>query len=172
MTNKYKKFFDKLNSYYDSINEDMQHKINGLNNKNNYEYVFDQKNGSHIVGVYLDDKLIMKAEYCCLGMYNVQLSVWYWSWTIAFVNNALIEAPIDKVKGFKEKINDKYEKFDKVEAEMLQYLLSNDSFYISIGNMDKIIKLGLYLIGGIWYFPVKKDGDKVEYIIITKILQY
>jgi hypothetical protein len=147
----------------------MQHKITNLNNKKNYEFEFDKKN---VMDVYLDGKLIMKCEYCILGMYNIELSVWYWSWNIAFINKFLIEKPIEHIKGFLNEINDNYDKFKKDDAEMLHYLLSNGNFYIANNKIDKIIKLGLYLTESIWYFPIKQEGERVQYVLVTKVLQY
>ncbi len=174
----YKKFFDKINSYYISINDDIQNKVKGLNNKNNYEYVFTKNDDTQLIEVYLDDKFVLKAEYAILGLYNIQLSMWYWSWNIAFINKKLIELPTKKIKNFIDIINDNYDKFDKVDVETLHYLISNDNFYISNNNIDKIIKLSLYLTNGIWYFPIKQnnndndDSNQLQYILITKILQY
>lgn len=169
MTTKYKKIFEKSDFYYNEINKDMQEKINGINNKKNYEYVFDKKN---IMSVYLDDKLVMKCEYSILGMYNVQLSVWYWSWAVAFINKSLIEMPIKKVKDFSKELDDNYNKFNKVDAEIIHYFLTNDNFYIAPSGIDKIIKLGLYLTKALWFFPVKMDGDRVQYVLVEKVLQY
>jgi hypothetical protein len=193
----YKNFFDTINSYYNSVNTDIQKKITNLNNKKNYEYIFSKKSDTHTVEVYLDNKLILKGEYCILGLYNIQLSVWYWSWNIAFINKKLIELPINKIKNFIGEINDNYKKFNNEEAELMHYLLSNDNFYISSKHIEKLVKLSLYLTKSIWYFPIKQtnnntDNDTtddsndyinndyinndspntVQYIMITKILQY
>lgn len=171
----YKKFFDNINSYYNSTNDDMQKKVHNLNNKNNYEYVFSKNDDMQTVEIYLDNKFVLKAEYVILGLYNIQLSMWYWSWNIAFINKKLTELPINKIKSFINVLNDNYDKFNKVDAEMLHYLISNDNFYISNNNIDKIIKLGLYLTKSVWYFPIKQNDDNInqlEYILITKILQY
>ena len=191
----YKNFFDTINSYYNSVNTDIQKKITSLNNKKNYEYVFSKKSDIPIVEVYLDNKFILKGEYCILGLYNIQLSVWYWSWNIAFINKKLIELPTKKIKNFIGEINDNYKKFNNEEAELMYYLLSNDNFYISSKHIEKIVKLSLYLTKCIWYFPIKQtnndsntqEDDKnddstndlnnnshntVQYIMITKILQY
>lgn len=169
----YKKIFDAIDSYYSEINDDMQQKFSELNNKNNYEYVFSKNDDVHIVEVYLKSKFVLKAEYCILGLYNLQSSVWYWSWNEAFVNKQLVELPIDKIKNFVDVIDRDYEEFDKVDVEMLHYLISNGNFYLSSGNIGKIIKLSLYLTKSSWYFPMKQsDSNKVEYILITKILQF
>ena len=171
----YKNFFDEINTYYDSINTDMQKKIKNLNNKKNYEYVFSKNGSTPVVEIYLDDKFILKAEYCIVGMYNVQLSVWYWSWNIAFINKKLTELPIKKIKNFIEEINDNYNKFKSVDAEILHYLLSNDNFYVTNNNIEKMLKLSLYLTKSIWYFPIKQTNNEensIQYILITKILQH
>ncbi len=172
----YKKFFDTINSYYNSINDDIQEKVKDLSNKNNYEYVFSKNDDIQLIEVYLDNKFILKAEYCVLGLYNIQLSMWYWSWNIAFINKKLIELPVKKIKNFISIIDDNYDKFDKVDVESLHYLISNDNFYISNSNIDKIIKLSLYLTKSIWYFPIKQndndESNQLQYILITKILQY
>ncbi len=178
----YKNFFETTNSYYDSINVSMQKKVPELNNKKNYEYVFSKTNNIQSVEVYLDDKLVLKGEYCVLGLYDIRLSVWYWSWNMAFVNKKLTDLPIKKIKNFITEIDDNYKKFNNEEVEIIHYLIANDNFYIGTNNIDKIIKLSLYLTKGIWYFPIKRGNNDidfdnngpntVEYIMITKVLQY
>lgn len=173
---KYKGFWKKIDLYNDKKEGDMIGKGVKLDERGNYEYVFTKSSsGIHIVEVYLDDKLVLKGEYCILGMYNIQLSVWYWSWNIVFVNKKLIGLVVEKVKGYNKVIEDKFEEFERKDAELLHYFVGNDNFYIMHDNMDKLVKLGLYLVEGVWYFPIKKmnnDMHMVEYIIITKVLQY
>lgn len=135
--------------------------------KKDYDYTFND----NIVELYLDDKLKLKAEYAMIGVYNIPMSVWYWGWNVAFVNKKLVEG-VKAVRDFEKVLDKDYAKFDKMEAEELHYLVSNDNFYISGKNVDKIIKLVLYLTKGVWIFPIKKESDKVEYILITKILQF
>ena len=86
-----------------------------------------------------------------------------------------------EIKEFNKEIMNNYSDFDKIEAEELYYIVSNDNFYISSNNIDKIIKLALYLTKAIWCFPIKYSNhkksdvgemDKIEYILITKILQF
>lgn len=171
------KFYTNLNINYNNSKEHIEKKID-INK--DYEYAFSDEN---IVEMYLDGKLKMKAEYNIIGLYNIPLSIWYWGWNIAFINKNLINATI-KIKEFLNVINDnkEYSKFNKTEIEELHYVLSNDNFYISSTNIDKIIKLALYLTKGIWVFPMKYNDDKkqkemehmdkIEYILITKILQF
>ena len=172
------KFYTILNTNYNNLKETIEKKIDI---DKDYEYVFTDEN---IVEMYLDGKLKLKAEYNIIGLYNIPLSVWYWGWNIAFVNKNLT-VTINKIKEFLNiitKDTSSYSKFNKIEIEELHYVLSNDNFYISSSNIDKIIKLALYLTKGIWYFPVKysddkkqkdlEQMDKIEYILITKILQF
>lgn len=164
------KFYTNVNNYFNESKEQISKKID-INK--NYEYVFND-NDVNIVEIYLNDKLKLRAEYNIMGLYNIPLSMWYWSWDIAFVNKNLIKDVI-KIKEFVNVIDKEYNKFDKIEAEELHYVISNGMFYISgdNDNIDKIIKLGLYLTKAIWYFPIKfEQMDKIEYILITKILQF
>ena len=158
------KYYNLCADNYNLLKENISKKIDITKN---YDYVFE----NNIVELYLDDKLKLKAEYNIIGMYNIPMSVWYWGWNIAFVNKKLLES-IKPIKAFETILNKDYAKFDKIEAEELHYLVSNDNFYVSGKNVDKIIKLALYLTKAIWYFPIKKESDKVEYILITKILQF
>ena len=129
--------------------------------------------------MYLNNKLKLKAEYCIAGLYNIPLSIWYWGWNIAFVNKQIIK-PVLQIKEFSKVIMDNYKDFNKIEAEELYYVVSNNNFYISGDNINKVIKLTLYLTKAIWCFPVKYNNrkndtgemDKIEYILITKILQF
>jgi len=158
------KYYNICSDNYNSLKENISKKIDITKN---YDYAFND----NIVELYLDDKLKLKAEYNVLGMYNIPMSIWYWGWNIAFVNKKLIES-IKAVKEFENNLNKNYAKFDKVEAEELHYLVSNDNFYISGKNVDKVIKLALNLTKTVWCFPVKKESDKIQYILITKILQF
>lgn len=175
------KFYIGVNNYFNDLKEQISKKID-INQ--NYEYVFsdnDNNNNINVVEIYLNDKLKLKAEYNIVGLYNIPLSTWYWGWNIAFVNKNLIKN-ITKIKDFVNTIEKDYDKFNKIEAEELHYVLSNDNFYVSGDNLDKIIKIALYLTKAIWYFPIKysdhnaqtnfEQMDKIEYILITKILQF
>lgn len=168
------KFYNICNNNYNVLLDNITKKIDITKD---YDYVFVDDN---IVEMYLDDKLKFKAEYGILGMYNIPVSVWYWSWNIAFINKKLTKNT-DEIKEFAVTLNKDYAKFDKTEVEKLHYLVSNDNFYISGKNVDKLIKLSLYLTKAIWCFPIKHHNvkekdveriDKIEYILITKILQF
>lgn len=167
-----KNIYINIDSFYNNAKSSIEKKINV---DANFDFEFD----NNIVKLYLGNKLKFKGEYNILGIYNIESSVWYWSWGISFINKALTNQVV-KIKEFSKELEDNYGQFDALEAEQLYYLISNNNFYISNINIDKIIKLGMFLTNGIWIFPYKKnkndsDGkqfDTIEYILITKILQF
>lgn len=168
-------FYKQATDYYNNINKEMSQKIDL---KQNYNFNFIEENNKNIVEIYADKKLKLKAEYNIVGLYNIPLSIWYWSWNIAFLNKDLF-TELGKIKMFSKSLDDKFDQFDTKEAEELHYLLANDNYYISSGNIEKLIKIVLYITKGLWIFPLnhsdKKEGleylDRIEYILITKILQ-
>jgi len=168
-------FYKQATDYYNKINNEISQKIDL---KKNYSYNFVDENDMNIVEIYMDKKLKLRAEYNIVGLYNIPLSIWYWSWNIAFLNKKLFKE-LDKIKTFTKSLNDNFDKFDSKEAEELHYLLNNDNYYISSGNIERIIKIILYITKGLWIFPLnhsdKKTAsehlDRIEYILITKILQ-
>ncbi|ARF11156.1 hypothetical protein Klosneuvirus_1_13 [Klosneuvirus KNV1] len=167
-------FYKEVVDYYNKLTEEMSQKIDL---KQNYNFNFVEEANKHIVEIYIDKKLKLKAEYNIVGLYNIPLSVWYWSWNIAFLNKTLFKE-LDKIKKFAESLDKNYNNFDSKEVEELHYLLANDNYYISSGNIERLIKIILYITKGLWIFPInhsdKKSAeylDRVEYILITKILQ-
>jgi hypothetical protein len=171
-------FIDEMNKYYESQETNI-HKIMDVDK--NYDYVFSEnESGKSIVEIYDNQKLKLKAEYSVIGLYNVSLSVWYWGWNIQFINRNLVKKS-NRAKKFSKLLKNDYKQLniDKYNAEELYYVTSQGNFYISLKNIDKIIKLILYLTRAIWYFEVKfidknqQDRiDKIEYILIEKILQH
>lgn len=173
-SNKIISFYNQVNNHHNKLTEDISHKIDL---KQNYNFNFVEDANKHIVEIYIDKKLKLKAEYNIVGMYNIPLSIWYWSWNIAFLNKDLF-TELNKIKEFNESLNKNYKEFDSKEAEELHYLLANDNYYISSGNIERLIKIILYITKGVWIFPINHSDknsaeylDRVEYILITKILQ-
>lgn len=170
---KIKNFQKQVMDYYNKLEMG-----NVVDLKQNYNFNFVEENNKNIVEIYIGKKLKLKAEYNIAGLYNIPLSVWYWSWDIAFINKNLFKE-LNKVKEFTEKLNIDFDQYDPKEAEEMHYLLTNGNYYISSSNIDKLIKLILYITKGLWIFQLnhsnKKMGaeqlDRIEYILITKILQ-
>jgi hypothetical protein len=171
------KIYKKIDSYYKNAKEDIQKK---LDITKEYQYTFVEENGKHIVEINSNNKLKLKAEYNIVGLYNIPVSVWYWSWSLPFVNKKLLEK-VNIVKDFPQKLEKQkdFNKISELELEELYFLTSNNNFYCSGKNIDRIISLVLYLTEALWYFPVKIADEtstykmeRIEYIIITKILQF
>jgi len=162
--------FKRINNYSNEALSNIKTKINV---DSEFDYEFSDEDDKHIVDIYLNDKLKLKAEYQIIGMYNIPLSIWYWGWNIAFVNKNTI-VTFDNIQSFLDEVS------NPKEADELHYILTNGNFYISNENIKKIIDTTLFLKKGIWILPIKykKDkkntdmSDKIEYILITKILQY
>lgn len=173
--NKITSVYKQATEHYNKLSKEMNHKIE-MNQ--DYEFNFIEDNGKHIIEVYSDKKLKLKAEYNVIGLYNIPFSMWYWSWNIAFLNKDLYEE-LNKIKQFNDKLNKDYDQFDPKEADELHYLLSNDNYYISSGSIEKLMKVVLYITNGLWIFPINHTNaqnvseqlDRIEYILITKILQ-
>lgn len=123
--------------------------------------------------VYFNDKLKFKAEYQSVGMYNISSSVWYWGWNIAFANKNSV-VTFDNISKFLDEVT------NPKEADELHYILTNGNFYISKENIQTVINTTLFLKKEICILPIKRKKnknnpamvDRIEYILITKILQY
>lgn len=174
------KFYKKMDSYFKNIKEDIQKK---LDITKDYQYNFVEENGLNIIEIIFDNKIKLRAEYNIIGLYNIPLSIWYWGYALDFVNKKLVDK-LQIVKQLPKTLldSDSDIHFSSVELEELYFMTKNNDFYCSSQNIDKIIKLVLYLTKGIWYIMVKHSAqmvgdvnnqmDRVEYILIHKILQF
>lgn len=137
--------------------------------------IFDKdikvKINENIVTITSKTKTI-KAEYDLIGVYNVDTSVWYWGWSLPV--NKLFHDSLKKIKEFPNYIKKNYERFNKKDAEEYLYMTSNNNMYISHKNIEKLIKLSLYLLKGESYVivPVNGDINRLEYLNIKRILQH
>lgn len=172
------KFFTDINNHYNILKNNISKSIDI---SKDFDYVFSNDNNIDIVEIYFDGKIKIKAEYNFIGMFNIPFSIWYWSWNIAFINKNLIKEMLP-VKNFSKSmiLEKNYYKYNKKNTDELYYITSNDNFYISHKNIDKILKLVLFLTKSVWYFPIKYINnknqldkiDKIHYILITKIIQF
>ncbi|ARF09865.1 hypothetical protein Indivirus_4_37 [Indivirus ILV1] len=167
------KFYKKIDNYFTNIKTDIQKK---LDTTTEYDYNFINENDINIIEVISNGKIILKAEYCILGLYNIGLSVWYWGWGIDFINRKFSEK-LKVIKDFPQTLEKDHNKFRDLELEELYFITNNSNFYCSSQNLDRIIRFALYMINAIWYVPIKYSDnqgsqmDKIEYIALTKILQ-
>lgn len=175
--------FQEIDKFYKEKENSMQKKYNTSKNymikfeKNhqdqNYIYLFDK------------DKLILKAEYKLLGIYNLITFIWYWGFDITFVDKNLVDFQ-DDIHQFSEKLIEEYKKYDKKEADVLHYITSNRNFFVSPKNLKTVVNLGFKIVNGEFVFPVcygsegdacvyseEQEGEllkRLEYIVITKIV--
>jgi hypothetical protein len=185
MTSSNKTFSNKVEKYFDNKKKDI---IDSLDPSYNYDYKFStDKNNNSIVEVLKNGKLVIKAEYELLGLYNLFNSVWYWGYGLDLVNRDLVKIS-KSIKDFSKTIKKNYNDFDKKEAEILYFRTNNNNFYTAKKNIENIVKLGLYITKSIWFLPVCYNNDNIpvscekisndgsiknlEYLIIKKIIQY
>lgn len=174
------KYYTKIDTFFKNAKNDIEKK---LDIEQEYSYNFTQEDDRHIVEISHNNKLKLKAEYNTIGIYNIPLSFWYWSWSLPFVNTKLTDK-VEKIKLFPKKLeNEKdFNKFSPEELEELHFITSNNNFYLSSQNVNRIIRFAMYATNSLWYFPVKHSEKKseknnnqmeiVEYIIITKVIQF
>jgi hypothetical protein len=170
------KYYKKIDTFFKNAKTDIQKK---LDITKEYNYNFIEENGNHVVEIRHDNKLKLKAEYNIIGIYNIALSFWYWGWSLPFINKKLLDET-KKIQLLSKKLDKEknFNKFNPEELEELYFTTSNNSFYCSSENIDRIIRLSMYITNALWYFPVKHTEENttqmevVQYIIITKVLQF
>jgi hypothetical protein len=174
------KYYKKIDSFYKNAKNDIEKKLNIINE---YSYNFTKENDRHVVEISHNDKIKLKAEYNTIGIYNIPLSFWYWSWSLPFVNKELLDKA-EKIKSFSQKLEKEkdFDKFTPEELEELHFITSNNNFYTTSENINRIIRFAMYVTNSIWYFPVKHSEQRseknnnqmeiIEYILITKVLQF
>ncbi len=180
-------FYQSANKYYNDQQLLMGKYIN-LNKNYKFEFNTDPV-GNSILEMYDDDnKIVLKAEYCFIGIYNLINSVWYWAWNVEFLDKKLAEKS-KVVKQLKKDLVNDYEKYLLGEIDELYFYSSNGNFFVSHDNVVKLAKLMLYLAKGLWFLTVcpgknnskscmyEKGSDesesvrRLEYVMITKIVQ-
>ncbi|CAH6421595.1 Hypothetical protein KVN_LOCUS366 [uncultured virus] len=176
------KFFETKKNYIDQF----------IDLDNNFDFKFSKNNnGKNIIEINdINKKLILKAEFQVVGIYNLINSVWYWGSNIQFIDKNLVTSVIEFKKKLKEKLlNDNNYIFEnQKEKDEMFFYVSNENFFISPKNIMKLIKITLFYTKSIWFFTIYygKDGNsclidsdkekfetikRLEYIIITKIIQ-
>jgi hypothetical protein len=104
-------------------------------------------------------------NYTIAGYYNMSTSIWMWSWTNPYLEKDMRDKIKDIIK------NNKYE-LKGENKELYNYMLNEDTLFITGENIDELIKLILYITGGIWYVSRKNNKSNVlEICIIDKIVQ-
>jgi hypothetical protein len=128
------------------INKKSNKKIVNQNKQQQYEYI--SENNVHKIIIKKEDNPILIAEYKLLGVYNVYNSVWYYGFNVALAAMANKNTIIDKSKLLEYNTNllfnmGKYSDMDYVEY--VNYMTSNDNFYVSLNKIDLVKKLGVLI---------------------------
>lgn len=151
-----------------------KNKLNNIkiNDSDNYKFEFAYTNEDiHIVDIYKNDKLLIRATYEILGCYNVISSIWVWSWAISQIEKNLTENTKNKAKELHDiLLNNRITK----DIEEYLYYLTNDTFFISYKNLEKLLNFGLYMTKNKYILSHKiteKEPKIIEFILIKKITQ-
>jgi hypothetical protein len=158
------------NKYYTDQKNFMKKHLN-LDKQYTFKFSIEENTNNNIVDIYLNDKLVLKAQYCFIGIYNLLNSVWYWAWNLEYINKTLSRDIKKAVKYTKRDLIDNYSKYNPEEADEMYFYCANNNFFLSSENVDKLIKVALYVSKVLWIMPTGDGKEKFEYIGLTKILQ-
>jgi len=116
------------------------------------------------------DTTIFIAKCQTIGLYNESNSMWYWSWSIPFINKKMYTDLI-KIKDFINTMKKKSKDYIPHEMEEIHFYLSNNSVYCNKEDIEPI-KIALYLLKGECVIPINKINDNIkitEYVMVTDI---
>jgi hypothetical protein len=138
----------------------------------NYDFKFRcTDEGEHLVDIFDNKRMVMRATYEVLGCYSIACSIWVWGWSIDQIEASLVEGVrADSKKCRVALLDGKVSK----DVEGYLYYLSNDTFFISYKNVDKLVKFGMYFTQSQFALPRKVGGSKpkiIEFVLIKKIIQ-
>jgi len=157
-----------INEYYNK-KSDKYNKI--FKNSKDFSYKIDYDNNDEPeLRVNNKGKNILIAKCQTIGLYNEDVSMWYWSWNIPFINRKQYKDLI-KIKGFSEDMKKNSVKYLPYEIEDICFYLENDSLFCYKDDL-KPINIALYLSKGEWVVPIEKVNNNmkvVEYVLITEI---
>lgn len=177
----------KIDKYYEKKNNEISKYIDLTKN---YRFKFIIKdNSKYYIDIYDIDtnKKLLRATFDLIGVYNLFNSVWYWGWNIDMVDKKLVRKSLE-IKRYSNYIKNNFDNFDPIYAEEMYYKLINGNFYTSTDNIDRLIKLSMYVLKGLWILPIcngknnticsfynnknhlqKEQLNRIEYIMLTKI---
>ena len=121
------------------------------------------KNVGSYVNISKKGKLILRATFQIIGMYNVVNSMWLWSWFNSQVEQNLV--------GDVKTIVTNWRPDDITKSnEQLLYFVSNPTFFISYKNIQKIISFVKKICDFNCVIIYKKNDQIIEYIGIVDIV--
>ncbi|MBA42458.1 MAG: hypothetical protein CMF62_00425 [Magnetococcales bacterium] len=164
------------NSYLDKVERSYQNKkkqFNKLNPKINYSFKFvTDTDKNRILVVSHNDKIVMKAEYDLIGIYNKDLNLWHYGYAIDYVDKKST-LKSKNIKKLQIDVEENYNNYDAIESETLHFYSSNPHLFTDSDNIPLIIKIMMFIMDSIWYISInynKNESNLVEYISIRKII--
>ena len=119
--------------------------------------------------VDVNNKLIMRALYDIIGIFNIINSVWYWSYNIDMIDRNL-QVSSSNIKKVPEYIVQNYKNVNSKEMDYIYYICTNGNFYVTeLDNIQKMIKLCMFINNGVWYVPIVYDMNNIPEIIYSEI---
>lgn len=157
----------KVNSYYEDKRADIEE---AYDIKKNYNHKYSKdKNKRQFIELYERDnekenpKAVFKGEYEMIGVYNLSNSVWYWAWSLDFVDHRKTKQ-VEKVRDLGAKLNKKYSDYDPKEADYLNFISSNGNFYTSPDRLMNVVKIAMYETKAKWFIPILHLGNEETYV--------
>lgn len=152
-----------INVYYTT---QLNHAIQ-FTNTEELKYVYSNDK----VTILHNNKQIFVGSYQILGVHNVTTKIWFWTWSLPFVNKQSYEK-LTQIKNLSNTLKNKYADIDAKDYELLQFYATNNYFYCSIETVTYIVQLALYLTKAYWFIKKQRryNGDViVEYILLWQL---
>lgn len=154
---KIKKYVSDKNDYLSKI----------IKFENNYSLKF--KNNKITINTSSGSSI--EGTYQILGVYNKNISTWYWAWSCPFfIKDEYSE--IKKIQSYPNKLFKDKKDFDGMEFEKYDFYCSNNVFLASKENLKEILNLSLFFLQGINVFKFsfeENDCKYIQFIALTKI---
>lgn len=147
-------------------------KILDLDEHNKYKFVIkEDNNNSPLLEIYNkpDDKIVLSGKFQTIGVYNKSSSIWHWSWNLPFINKQEY-TDLNKIQEYPEFLNANFSKYPSKEIEELYFYTDKSNFYCTQEILSFILKMSLYIVDGVWFFPIEKktEGNSmIQFIMLS-----
>lgn len=119
-----------------------------------------QTDGDNIIKIYKQTATIFSGIYNILGVYDMGVSMWYWSYILDYMDQSLCTSKdvITNIRNFCRN-----GQLDKPNIEDVVFRTSNDSIYMSsINNILPLIKILLYFTKSSDYLLVYYENNAMQ----------
>ena len=115
------------------------------------------------VDVTLKKRLILRATYQIIGMYNAVTSMWLWSWAHSQVERDLVSTVKSQITAWKPTNTSR-------TAEQQLYYASNATFFVSYKQIPQLIQFIKTVCDYDCIIVNKHNNGNIEYIGIVNIV--